>query len=62
VDFLPPNLTVSLDISDNPLVIKAAKVLSPKFNPLTIPEQKAIIFFNAPPHFCSFYIIRSIYS
>ena len=46
---LPPIAIPSLVISANPLVINAAKLLSPKSISVAIPAQKAIMFFNAPP-------------
>ena len=49
VSILAPLLKANLTISCNPLVIKAAFVLSPSLSPSTIPPAIAIIFFKAPP-------------
>ena len=46
----PPIFTLNLAISESPLVSSAANVLSPNSNPVIIPAQNAIIFFNAPPN------------
>ena len=45
---LPPNFLINDDVSDIPLVIRAAFALSPRPRPWIIPAPIAIIFFTAP--------------